>query len=84
MIEVNETTIEYMPLLKQQLINYIGLSYEEASDFSTYSLVQEYHYLKNNSLLSYLNEAEYLTSPIRLQLEFWGELFPLPLLPYIA
>ncbi len=70
MIEVNETTIEYMPLLKQQLINYIGLNYEEASDYSNYSLVQEYHYLNNNNLLAYLNEVEYLTSPKRLQQEF--------------
>lgn len=70
MIEVNETTIEYMPLLKQQLINYIGLNYEEASDYSNYSIVQEYHYLKNNNLLFYLNEAEYLTSPVRLQQKF--------------
>lgn len=70
MIDVNETTIEFMQLLKQQLINYIGLNYEEASDYSNYSLVQEYHYLNNNNLLCYLNEAEYLTSHVRLQQEF--------------
>ncbi|WP_298238391.1 hypothetical protein [uncultured Algibacter sp.] len=70
MIEVNETTIEYMPLLKQQLINYISLNYEEASDYSNYSLVQEYNYLKRNNILAYLNEVEYLTSPERLELQF--------------
>lgn len=72
MQEVNETSIEFMPLLKQQLINYISLNYEEASNYSNYSLVQEYHYLNKNNLLYYLNEAEYLTSYVRLQLEFGG------------
>ena len=70
MSEVTEITIDYMPLLKKQLQNYIGVKHEEYADYSNHSLVQEYHYLKNNNLLHYLHDAEYLTSPERLLREF--------------
>lgn len=56
-----------MPLLKQQLINFIGINYEEAADYSNHSLVQEYHYLNRNNLLGYLHDAEYLSNELRLR-----------------
>lgn len=67
MYEVNEITLEFMPLLKQQLKNYVGVNYEESSDYSNESLVAEYHYLKKNKQLHLLHEAEFLTSPERLK-----------------
>jgi hypothetical protein len=68
MYELNETTLDYMPLPKQQLKNHVSVNYEEAADYSNYSLVMEYHYLKNNYQLHLIHEAECLTSPEMLKL----------------
>ena len=70
MYEVNERNLEFMPLLKQQLKNYVSVNYEEAADYSNESLVAEYHYLKKNNQLHLLFEAECLTSRERLTLKF--------------
>ena len=70
MYEVNETSLEFMPLLKQQLTLFVGLNYEEAADYSNYSLVQEYLRLERHDLLAYLSDAEYLTSEVRLRMEY--------------
>tara|TARA_R110000751_G_scaffold206139_1_gene310246 strand:- start:368 stop:583 length:216 start_codon:yes stop_codon:yes gene_type:complete len=70
MYEVTEESLDFMPLLKQQLITFIGVNYEENADYSNHSLVQEYHYLERNNLLGYLPNAEYLTNKFRLEIDF--------------
>lgn len=70
MTEVTIETIDFMPLLKQQLIIFTGVNYEGNADYSNHSLVQEYYYLERNNLLGYLHNAEYLTNELRLRLEF--------------
>jgi len=70
MYELTEENLDFMPLLKQQLIIFTGINYEEAADYSNYSLVQEYHYLERSNLLEQLNDAEFLTNKFRLEQEF--------------
>ena len=57
------TQLNHMPLLKALLINYIGLNYEEHSDFSYDSILAEYRWLVKNNQLHLLFEAELLQSP---------------------
>ncbi|TVZ24105.1 hypothetical protein JM84_3064 [Dokdonia sp. Hel_I_63] len=70
MYEVTIETIDFMPLLKQQLINYKGVTYGNDADYSNYSLVEEYHYLDRNNLLNELHKTECMTSPLRLELKY--------------
>ena len=70
MYEVTLETIDFMPLLKQQLIIFKGIHYGEDADYSNHSLVQEYHYLNRNNLLSELHKTECMDSPLRLELKF--------------
>lgn len=67
MYEVTLETIDFMPLLKQQLIIFKGIHYGEDADYSNHSLVQEYHYLDRYNLLGYLHDAEYLSYELRLR-----------------
>lgn len=73
MYEVTEETIEFMPLLKQQLIIFKGIHYGENANYSNHSLVQEYHYLNRNNLLSELHKTECMDSPLRLEIEYGGQ-----------
>jgi hypothetical protein len=68
--EITIQTIEFMPLLKNLLKNYISLNYEENADYSNFSLVAEYHLLVRINKLNDLFDAELLTSAYRLQLEY--------------
>ncbi|WP_435416630.1 hypothetical protein [Polaribacter aestuariivivens] len=70
MNEINEYTLEFMKNLKQLLINYISVTYEENADFSINSLIKEYYLLERNNNLHYLFEVEYLISSVRLELEY--------------
>lgn len=70
MYEVTEENLDFMPLLKQQLIIFTGIHYKEDADYSNYSLVKEYQYLDSNNLLGELHKTECLTSPLRLDLKF--------------
>lgn len=70
MYEVTIETIDFMPLLKQQLIIFKGIHYGEDADYSNYSLVQEYHYLDRNNLLRELHKTECMDSPLRLEIKF--------------
>ncbi len=82
MCEVTEENLDFMPLLKQQLIIFLGINYKEDADYSNYSLVKEYHYLDSNNLLGQLHKTECLTSSLRLELEFGSQaLLTTPLLP---
>lgn len=70
MYEVTLETIDFMPLLKQQLIIFKGIHYGEDADYSNHSLVQEYHYLNRNNLLSELHKTECMDSPLRLEFNY--------------
>ena len=63
-----QNDLEYTPMLKQLLINYLSCIYEEESDFSLESLWREYNWLKHHNELHLLFEQEYINSPLH-----WSE-----------
>jgi hypothetical protein len=56
--------LQFTPMLKALLINYISCMYEDASDYSIESLWSEYNLLKKNNELDSLFQQEYLDSPL--------------------
>ena len=60
----SQNDLQYTPVLKQQLINYISCQYEEASDFSLESLWREYLWLKEHNELHLLFVQEFIDSPL--------------------
>ena len=56
--------LQFTPMLKALIINYISCMYEDASDYSIESLWNEYNLLKKNNELDRLFQQEYLDSPL--------------------
>jgi hypothetical protein len=56
--------LQFTPMLKALIINYISCMYEDASDYSIESLWSEYNLLKKNNELDSLFQQEYLDSPL--------------------
>ena len=57
-------TLENNPALKQLLINYVSIHYEQDALFDDYNLLIEYHNLLNNNELHKLFECEALSESI--------------------
>lgn len=52
------TNFDRNPMLRQQLITYCKIHYEEAAELDDYSLMQEYHLLLKENRLNDLLECE--------------------------
>jgi hypothetical protein len=60
--------LEYTPMLRALLINYISCIHEDASDYTIESIWNEYKWLKDNNKLDLLFQQEYLDSHLH-----WSE-----------
>jgi hypothetical protein len=58
------TTLDYSPVLKKLLINYILIQYEEDAITDDWHLYQEYSWLFDNNELNVLFEEEALTNEL--------------------
>jgi len=65
MMIITESNLQYMPLTKELLINYIIHKYQEDAVTTADYLVQEYNLLAKNGELHFLNEGEYVWSQQR-------------------
>jgi hypothetical protein len=64
-ITMENIEIQFTPITKQLLINYIKVQYEENADISDDSLKTELIWLHNNNQLDQLFIAEHSTSETR-------------------
>jgi hypothetical protein len=52
--------------LREAMITYLSMNYEEATDYSEQSMVDEYNYLKKTGGLNAIFEAVHLIQLVRL------------------
>ena len=58
------TNLDYNPVFRQLLINYVSRKYEEAAEYDDWNLFQEYLWLEKNNLLNELAKEECLTNKL--------------------
>lgn len=63
--QIVEMNLEFTPLTKQLMINYMKWQYEDAADFSDESIKREFWLLKDDNRLSEIFISEWLYSETR-------------------